>query len=124
MGIVNRLKQVKFEEDLVGIAASQIGSTAPICLVLDWVFREPEITWRSPETDDAVEHCWSVEGGYLVSRSTSCRVRYRNINGKWKEKTLVGFAARVAQHEIDHLTDVSSEKPYGITIADRGELVC
>ena len=123
MSIIQEMKKVKTEENLIGIAASQLGYPDKVCIVKDMVLRNPNIIWYSPETSVDTEGCYSVEGVYEVERSDSIRIRYTTPAGARKTKVLSGYAARIAQHEIDHLQEVSEEKPFGITIADRGKRI-
>jgi peptide deformylase len=100
-------------ENAVGIAASQVGVSQRVILVKR-VDREPktnfvayinpEITERSAETVLEWEGCLSVpEGAGQVRRSHSIRIRALNERGEKVEETVEGFAARIFQHEIDHL---------------------
>jgi peptide deformylase len=38
-----------------------------------------------------------------VERAKKIKVKYTDINGKEKIKTLEGLNARIVQHEVDHL---------------------
>ena len=50
------------------------------------------------------EGCLSIpEIRLITERYDKIKVRYYNINGKKKQKTLKGFLSRLFQHELDHL---------------------
>lgn len=65
----------------------------------------PEILWRSDETEQGWEGCLSVPGiRGLVPRSLHIGVRYLSRKGGVCEEELSGFIARVFQHEYDHIS--------------------
>jgi peptide deformylase len=64
----------------------------------------PEITWRSTETDKDWEGCLTVPGiRGLVPRHRRIEVRYLNRDNRKVEAVFEGFIARVFLHEVDHL---------------------
>ncbi|WP_051432711.1 peptide deformylase [Promicromonospora kroppenstedtii] len=64
----------------------------------------PTILERSAETALDWEGCFSVPGYMgLVPRSESITVRYTDETGQTLTSEVTGYAARVFQHEIDHL---------------------
>lgn len=70
-----------------------------------WI--NPEITWSSDETNWMWEGCLSVPGmrGW-VQRPAAVVLRGWDETGQVCEKRLEGLAARVAQHELDHLDGI------------------
>jgi peptide deformylase len=105
----------------VGIAAPQVGNDWNWCIVASHptlrypdapymsplVMLNPLIIDRSETCDRSWEGCLSVPGlRGLVSRSTSVRVTYQNRDGEPRAETFEGFAARIVQHECDHLNGV------------------
>jgi peptide deformylase len=67
----------------------------------------PEITPQGPETNDGWEGCLSIPDiRGMVPRFTSILVKALDREGKPIELRLKNFAARVAQHETDHLDGV------------------
>jgi peptide deformylase len=67
----------------------------------------PEIVKSSNENVSDVEGCLSVPGVYgRVSRPLKIKVKAQDINGDPIRLTLVGFPARVLQHEIDHMNGI------------------
>ncbi len=102
----------------VGLAAPQLGRLRRLIVIQPYedqpahALVNPEITWRSDEEDVAVEGCLSIgEVNVDVARAVAIRVRAQDLNGTEFEAELEGFAARVVQHEVDHLD--------GILILDR-----
>ena len=106
----------------IGIAAPQIGWSARVfCLGIEqqsarypqadaipfsyWI--NPEIVERDRRTNWAWEGCLSVPGmrGW-VERPETIQVRGLDEQGISREQHLTGFAARVFQHEYDHLDGV------------------
>jgi peptide deformylase len=73
----------------------------PIVLV------NPVIVERSDETDLALEGCLSLPGIQVeVQRAVSVSVSAQNLVGASLAFDLDGIAARVLQHELDHLNGV------------------
>ncbi len=71
------------------------------------VFVNPEILDPSEEVATYQEGCLSVPEIYAdVDRPSTCRVRYRDVDGKEHEEALDGLLATCLQHEMDHLEGV------------------
>ena len=67
----------------------------------------PEIAPESQETHDGWEGCLSIPDiRGLVPRFTAIVVKALDRDGRPVELRLKGFAARVAQHETDHLDGI------------------
>jgi len=65
----------------------------------------PELLWRSEETEKGWEGCLSVPGiRGQVPRSMKIGVRYLTRDGAAREEELSGFLARIFQHEFDHIS--------------------
>lgn len=111
----------------VGLAAQQIGETRSICVILvppDYdkdetgarmhphldgpvVLLNPEITAASKTVAGRDEGCLSFpEIRATIQRFTEVTVSFMDIEGRPRVEKLRDFAARVAQHEIDHLNGV------------------
>ena len=97
----------------VGLAAPQVGSLRRLAVVLTGedappaVLCNPEITWRSDEQEYDYEGCLSIgEISVEVPRAVAIRVRAQDVHGNVIELEPEGFAARVIQHELDHLDGV------------------
>jgi len=83
-------------------------SMAPMAMV------NPTITERSEETEKDWEGCLSIPGLVgLVTRHKSVTVSFTNRFGEKADLFLEGLAARVFQHEYDHLD--------GIVFLDRAD---
>ena len=108
--------QAMWTADGIGLAAPQIGINKRV-IVVDETTKEhgryahlmvnPKITWKSEETVLLDEGCLSVpDQNGEVLRSKSIRITFQNKDGKYKKWKLDGIAARVVQHEIDHLEGI------------------
>ncbi len=102
----------------VGLAAPQVGFLRRLAVVLTGedsaplVLCNPEITWRSEEQEHDYEGCLSIgEISVEVPRAVAIKVTAQDVRGETFEIAPEGFAARVIQHEMDHLD--------GILILDR-----
>jgi peptide deformylase len=102
----------------VGLAATQLGILHRVLVYQAYaddplsVLVNPEIEWRSEETEVAEEGCLSLPGVHVeVERNAAIRVRARDAAGSEIEVDADGLEARVIQHEIDHLD--------GILVLDR-----
>jgi len=104
---------------LVGIAAPQVGIMKRIILVDTKIkadkkkmgklmyFVNPKIIWRSRETEEGLEGCFSagpVRG--IVRRPIAVKVSAFNVSGEPFERIFEGYTARIIQHEIDHLNGI------------------
>ncbi|MDR1336656.1 MAG: peptide deformylase [Tannerella sp.] len=116
--LIDDMFETMYSADGIGLAAPQVGRSIrllvidadplskdyPECRLFRRVMVNPEITEKSSETVALEEGCLSFPGIHeKVARAVSVRVRYRDENGARKEETFEGFAARVVQHEYEHL---------------------
>jgi len=70
-------------------------------------FINPRLLGASEEQAEAWEGCLSFpELLVLVPRQCAVRIEYWNAQGEWCVADLVDFAARVVQHEHDHLEGI------------------
>ena len=97
----------------VGLAAPQIGRSRRLIIIKPdedgpaTALCNPEITASGDEEDVVSEGCLSLgEVTMDVARPTSVTVSATDPKGNPVELELSGFAARVVQHEIDHLNGV------------------
>lgn len=95
----------------LGLAAPQVGQSLRVCLAKIGgritPLINPDVTWRSEETERAEEGCLSLPGEFAeVPRAVSIVVRYQNARGQEQERKLFSLEARIVQHEIDHLEGV------------------
>lgn len=106
--LADKMTEVMFREEGVGLAAPQVGVGKRLVVVnLEDDFHiliNPEIVERSKEEEVREEGCLSVPGPEApVSRSTKVVVKGMDLEGNEIELTREGMAARVFQHEVDHV---------------------
>lgn len=72
------------------------------------VFINPEVTPVGPETEQELEACLSIPGYYskALKRAKHVSVSYFDMKGRRHTKQFKDFAARIVQHENDHLNGV------------------
>jgi peptide deformylase len=72
-----------------------------------WTILNPEIIWKSEQTNEYNEGCLSYPGLYLkVTRPAVIKLRFQAIGGEFIEQEFTGLSARVIQHEVDHLDGI------------------
>jgi peptide deformylase len=111
--LVTRMKRLMADANGVGLAANQVGvlrrvfvlsrtpEEEPIALV------NPAVVGRRDETEVDDEGCLSLPGITCpVERNVAVTVEARDPDERELRIELEGLAARVAQHEIDHLDGV------------------
>ena len=91
-----------------GLAAPQIGVSQSVCIAkIGEIFvplLNPEILWRDTSEVPGEEGCLSLPDVWLfVPRAAAIIVRYLDEKKHEQEKKLMGFDARIVQHEVDHL---------------------
>lgn len=100
----------------VGLAAPQVGRLLPV-FVMDpsggersdelEIVIEPSILGVSTLREEGTEGCLSLPGiTGTVSRAQQITVQYTHRNGLKVQRVIEGFAARVFQHELDHLSGI------------------
>jgi peptide deformylase len=118
--ILDMKKSMK-ESQGVGLAANQIGKDLSIFVIdenlakemeIPEVYLNPEITEYSKDTDELEEGCLSIPEYFVsIRRSRKVKIKFVNELGEKLKLKVRGFAARVLQHETDHLN--------GLTIKNR-----
>ncbi|MBO4565402.1 MAG: peptide deformylase [Bacteroidaceae bacterium] len=116
--LIQNMFETMQKADGVGLAAPQIGLSIRLFVVDLDVLKEdypeyegflhayinPQILEESEETEVIEEGCLSVPGVHeSVRRPKSVHVTYIDENLQAHDEWLEGFAARVFQHEYDHL---------------------
>ena len=112
-------REARRRRTLVGLAAPQIGEPYRIVLLDTKVdesrrhygrlecFINPEIVWRSRETIEGREGCFSTGPVWgAVRRPVAVKIRGLDAQGRPQERILEDFSARIACHEIDHLDGI------------------
>ncbi|MCK9509175.1 MAG: peptide deformylase [Pigmentiphaga sp.] len=109
--IVRNMAETMYDAPGVGLAATQVDIHERI-VVIDvseqgddlLVLINPEITWKSEETQVYEEGCLSVPGIYdEVERAARIKVQATNEQGEHYEFDADGLLAVCVQHELDHL---------------------
>ena len=110
---ISRMIQIMEAADGVGLAAPQVGSLRRLLVARPErdehvvALCNPVVAWRSDDEEADVEGCLSIwEVTAEVPRAVSVRVEAQDPEGNEVEIHAEGFAARVLQHEIDHLDGV------------------
>ena len=116
--------ETMYEAEGVGLAAPQVGESIrlfiadgspfgegedgdPDCLGFKRVMINPVIFESSDETSMMEEGCLSIPGiREEIERPVSIKIEYYNENWDLVEESLSGIAARIVQHEYDHLDGV------------------
>ena len=118
--LISEMKEALLAHDEprgVGLAAPQVGENLSLCLVR--IKEDQILTLVNPEIirqevlkkkekptkeEKAFEGCLSLPQIYSpVRRAKKLLVHYQDERGRKKKKSFSGFAARIVQHEIDHL---------------------
>jgi peptide deformylase len=110
--LVERMTELMHDAQGVGLAATQVGvlrrlfvfepdEDGPRAIV------NPTILERSEETVADDEGCLSLQGVRVpVERATLVTIEGKDQNGKDVHLELEAYAARIVQHELDHLDGV------------------
>ena len=107
--LLDDLKETLAHAHGAGLAAPQVGILRRCVIVVDandqmLELVNPEIIWRSEETQDGLEGCLSVPGRWgEVERPDRVRVRAHDRTGKTFEVEGEEIVARCFCHELDHL---------------------
>lgn len=116
--LVADMYETMYHADGVGLAAPQVGLSLrllvidadvvkddfPECRGFKRTMINPVFLERSEEQVSLEEGCLSLPGIHeKVSRSTRIRIRYQDEEMKEHEEVIEGYAARVVQHECEHL---------------------
>jgi peptide deformylase len=109
--LVRDMAETMYDAPGVGLAATQVDVHERV-VVIDVseegndlkVLINPEITWKSDETQVYEEGCLSVPGVYdEVKRAARIHVKALNEQGEAYEFDADGLLAVCVQHELDHL---------------------
>lgn len=118
VALIERMFELMFEGNGVGLAAPQVGLTARLFISSPTfdpgnrhVYINPQII-ATEGSCDSEEGCLSVPGLTChIKRAAMVTLRAMDLAGETFEQTADGLAARAIQHENDHLD--------GWTIVDR-----
>lgn len=102
--LIARLKLAKRLMNGVGIAAPQIGVLKRVAIAQGDVLVNPHILKHGRDLVTEPEGCLSNDGYVVyVPRWRVITAEWLNERGERQVGTLSGYAARVFQHEVDHL---------------------
>jgi len=115
--IIKKMKEVMLGANGLGLSANQVGLSARlfVALIPDeenntgkfYAIFNPEITKFSKKKSVMEEGCLSVPGVYgSVERPEKIALSGQDENGKKIKIQIGGLAARVFQHETDHLNGI------------------
>ncbi len=111
--LAERMTQLMQDARGVGLAATQVGVIQRLFVFQPHQEDEPRaivnpaITARSDETDVVDEGCLSIQNVLVpVERSIEVTLEGQDLEGKPVKLELEEHAARVVQHELDHLDGV------------------
>lgn len=111
--IVANMFETMYAAEGIGLAAPQVGKSIRL-FVIDLspideeeskrVFVNPRIISFGDDKDEYEEGCLSIPTiREIVTRPTTIRITYQDMEGKHYDEEIDGFLARVIQHEYDHL---------------------
>ena len=120
-GLLRDMRDTMAHLNGAGLAAPQIGVQLRVVIfgvtanprypdvepVPDTVLVNPVLTPLAPQMEEGWEGCLSVPGmrGW-VPRFTQLRYAGQDETGKFFQRDVEGFHARVVQHEVDHLEGI------------------
>ena len=126
--LIQNMWETMYAAQGVGLAAPQIGESIRLFIVdtypfsdnedlsiserkflksFKMVFINPEIVEENGNECTFNEGCLSIPGiREDVKRKDSIIIKFQNMNGKFIKESFSGIAARVIQHEYDHIEGV------------------
>jgi peptide deformylase len=111
--LAGRMKRLMVQASGVGLAGNQVGVLQRLVVIQPSAEEEPialvnpRIVERSDENVLADEGCLSLQGVVVpVERSLALTIEARDEHGEEVRLELEELAARVLQHELDHLDGV------------------
>jgi peptide deformylase len=114
LSMVERMRATMFDQNGLGLAATQVGWDARIAIVSGTGRPGDEIVLVNPELVDAAgseardEGCLSFPGvSAVITRRKVVRVRYTGLDGGVHEVEDDGMLGRCCLHEMDHLDGVT-----------------
>ena len=108
---ITQMVHTMYKADGVGLAAPQINISQQIIIVQDvehpekaYPFLNPSISSRSKKQETVEEGCLSLPGIFVpVKRAESVEITCYTPDMKEIHLQASGLAARIFQHEVDHL---------------------
>lgn len=114
--LLDDMKETMYKAEGVGLAAPQVGIIRRAVVIdvgdepgdgyIELI--NPEITYRSEETQYGTEGCLSYPElcGY-VTRPKTVKFKAQDRFGEWYEREVSDLFARCVCHEVDHLNGVT-----------------
>lgn len=120
--LISAMIKIMIENNGIGLAGPQVGVLKRVFVMGQgekfFACINPEILSAEGE-ERGLEGCLSFPDLWMhVKRNKSVKVKYQMMSGEWLENTLEGLAARVFQHELDHLNGVCFDTKVGPTTLD------
>lgn len=120
--LISAMIKIMIENNGIGLAGPQVGVLKRVFVMGHgekfFACINPEILSAEGE-ERGLEGCLSFPDLWMhVKRNKSVKVKYQMMSGEWLENTLEGLAARVFQHELDHLNGVCFDTKVGPTTLD------
>lgn len=116
--LVDNMFETMYEAHGVGLAAPQIGKSLRLFVIdpepMDEELKDMKMAFINPEILEEEGDEWAFEEGCLsipnvrenVHRQPKIRIKYYDLDWNEHEKEYDGMAARVIQHEYDHVQGV------------------
>lgn len=120
--LINNMFETMYNAEGVGLAGPQVGLEDRIFVVdlspiasdehpefkeFKKVFINAHITERNGEIEMMEEGCLSIPGIHeKVPREEEIRIRYLDESLQFHDEVYTGYAARVIQHEYDHIEGI------------------
>lgn len=114
--LINNMWETMYNAHGVGLAAPQVGKSLNLFIIDTSVFDEKEMkpmkqVFMNAEIVEEWGEEWPYEEGCLsipfiredVDRWSNLAIKYQDENFHWHEAEFDGMAARVIQHEYDHV---------------------
>lgn len=103
-----QLVKLMYEKNGLGLAANQVGYNYRVFSMRgspeNFVFFNPKIVDFSEKAIKLDEGCISYPGVVIpIKRPEAIRVRFNTPSGEVRTDKFVGLAARVIQHEFEHI---------------------
>lgn len=117
--LATTLIETMMAHDAIGLAANQVGMPHRVFVMMFDANQpiacfNPEILNHIGEETAMPEGCLSFPGLELkVKRPPTIQVRYTDAMGATGTQTMTGLAARIFQHELDHLNGVTFDSRVG-----------
>lgn len=108
LSLISQMEVAMKKNNGIGLAAPQIGVSSKIIVIKEnkknQAFLNPKFITKSKKQETDEEGCLSLPGLFLfIKRAENIRISCSNKEGKSIIIDASGLAARIFQHEIDHL---------------------